>query len=468
MNLEASGADALTLICPYCGHQLEIEQRLRTLPAEGDFGVLRCACYRYAVLDGIPILRQQSPMGSNVDPIVDRLLRDGIAAALATATGEFAPAQRPPARILSHAATSIRKLFSLANSAMGGRQPDKQPWSEGAFRETLYALKPRMYADYLYYRHANNSFMAAATLVCLLRTSLQSLIPTSDGEAGARHRVLDLSCGIGHTSYLISTLFPSMQVVGVDWDFSNLRLAKRYLCKTGTFVCLDAELPLPFPDQSFAACLGLDGLHYIRSKVALLRELDRVLLPQALWLFPHLHNALQPNPAPGVPVAPDEWERLLAFIPHRILSEGEVLESFVRRDAVDLRDQRPLSELSSAAALAAVATRQDGFWRLHEGLSSILSSSGGDLMWNPIYAVTTDGANVHLTSRWPSDAMRQECQAAAKILPESFDCPDFKIASRQGPAMPDLTQKQRELAQRFMLVGLPPAYREPPPSVPSP
>jgi SAM-dependent methyltransferase len=193
-----------------------------------------------------------------------------------------------------------------------------------------------MYADYLYFRHANNSFMAAAILICLLRTLLPPLKSASNDRQQGPRRVLDLSCGISHSSYLISTLFPSFQVIGVDWDFANLRLAKRYLCQTGTFICLDAELPLPFSDQSFAACLALDGLHYIRSKVALLSELDRVLDPQALWLFPHLHNALQPNPAPGVPVAPEEWARLLSFLPHRILFLGRH-----NRDVRPARRDRP-------------------------------------------------------------------------------------------------------------------------------
>lgn len=468
MILEPGAFNALALSCPYCGHRLEVEQRLHTSPAEGDFGVLRCACYRYAVLDGIPILRQQSPMGSNVDPIVDRLLHKGVEAALATATGEFAPAIRRPARVLPRARTGVRKLFSLMNPGADRGAPDKQPWSTGAFRETLYALKPRTYADYLYYRHANNSFMAAAILVCLLRTLLSSSKSASSDRQDGPLRVLDLSCGIGHSSYLMSTLFPSIQVVGVDWDFANLRLAKRYLCPAAAFICLDAESPLPFLDHSFAACLALDGLHYIRSKVALLRQLDRVLEPQALWLFPHLHNALQPNPAPGVPVAPEEWARLLSFLPHRILSEGDVIETFVQQDAIDLQSQRPLSDLQGASALAAVATRRDGFWRLHEACSSTLSASGQDLTWNPIFEATSDGAEVHLVSRWPSAAMQQECQAAARILPERLNCPAVTTTARRDAGSLGSASPLRELIRRFVLIGLPPAYRESPPNHPIP
>lgn len=440
------------LHCPCCGGGVTVERTVGEAVPGGVNAVLRCDCYRYAVLEGIPILRQQSPVGTHDDPIVALLDEGDVSGALRIATG-LPPPSPPTRRGIGHwlagALTSGR--------AGAGDTAANDPLAGLDFRSALYALKPRMFADYLYYRHSNQSFMSATILVCLLR-ELAGGGP-GDMSKGGRQRVLDLSCGLGHTTFLIGALFPHLDVVAVDWDFGNLRLARRFLAPGAQFMCIDAELPLPFADDEFAACLGLDGLHYIRSKVALLAELDRVLECDALWLFPHMHNARQVNVAPGVPLGPDGWQRLLSALPNRVVAESDLLAGFAGQDACDLRSAVPMEHLEASASLAAVATRRVGFFRRHEGLADTIAAAGEALALNPLWRVTASAAGLHMAAHWPSEELRQECALARTVLPESLGLAstDVARAGLDGRGLPDASF-QRELIRRFALVPLPPGY----------
>jgi hypothetical protein len=64
--------------------------------------------------------------------------------------------------------------------------------------------------------------------------------------------------------------------------------------------------------------------------------------------------------------------------------------------------------------------------------------------------------------------MREECLAAAEILPEQIDCPDVFATAGKDPRLPDPKATIHELARRFILVGLPGAYRESPTNHPIP
>ena len=85
-----------------------------------------------------------------------------------------------------------------------------------------------------------------------------------------------------------------------DIDFVNLTIARRFLAPEIPAICLDAELPLPFVSNTFDGLYCLDGLHYVRSKMALLSEVDRVVSDEdGAWLFAHMHNAAAKTSTPA-------------------------------------------------------------------------------------------------------------------------------------------------------------------------
>ena len=157
------------------------------------------------------------------------------------------------------------------------------------------------------------------------------------------------------------------------------------------------------------------------SKVAFLAELDRVLCEGAVWMFPHLHNALQANPACGVPLSPRGWDQLLDFAPHRIVSEPSLLHDFVVDDACDLSRQQGEDALDICAALGSVISRSDGLWRRFDGLSSALAANLETFDWNPIWKFEHANGRIKARPGWPTEAMRDECVASFDVLPHELD-----------------------------------------------
>ena len=84
-----------TLHCPYCGGAI----RLDTDPDPADkglnWGTVRCACYRYPIVDGILMLRQDSSTANTLNKIVDLLDAGDRNGALAYALSATSPVPAP-------------------------------------------------------------------------------------------------------------------------------------------------------------------------------------------------------------------------------------------------------------------------------------------------------------------------------------------------------------------------------------
>ena len=215
---------------------------------------------------------------------------------------------------------------------------------------------------------------------------------------------------------------------------------------------------LPFPDDFFAASLALDGLHYIRGKVGLLAELDRILHDDALWLFPHLHNALRNNTAPGTPLAPEGWARILDFLPHRIFTEEGLLTDFIERDTCDLSQRVDIADLGHARSLAAIATRRQDFWRSYDNLVRNNHDLPGKLSLNPLLETVTVGADtVELIPQWPTAEMQRECGASVEVFQERIS-----LSAEQYDAIGNANalQASLHLVNHFIAVCVPPCYAE--------
>ncbi len=104
------------------------------------------------------------------------------------------------------------------------------------------------------------------------------------GRSG--ERVLDIGCATGrHAAALAATGF---QVTAVDLSPGMLRRARRNtdrLERSPTFVCVDANRPLPFADCTFERVLCSGVLQCAHQPVATLAELHRVLVPRGILLL---------------------------------------------------------------------------------------------------------------------------------------------------------------------------------------
>ena len=99
----------------------------------------------------------------------------------------------------------------------------------------------------------------------------------------AYFRVLDIGCGTGSLAVLVKTLYPAVQVVGVDPDPRGLEIARRKAEAVGLSIKFDRGFgdALGYPDASFDRVLSSLMFHHVpdEEKSRMLREIRRVLKP---------------------------------------------------------------------------------------------------------------------------------------------------------------------------------------------
>ena len=449
--LSASLRSWQALRCPYCGSGLEWSAgeppAAFTTPLDiTRFAVLACACHRYPVVAGIPILQHKDGLERVV-----RLIDEGDhGAALLAALGAF--------RI-----TWARKSRWFQFRYMLGCKrlvSDDDLSFEDAVQITR---RPKVFADYLFHRWANPSFLAALGPLMLLGTLRKggpqagSPAPDAKGDISSP-AILDVACGAGHSSFVMRLLFPWLSVVSTDQDFVSLYLAKRYLAPDAAAFCIDAAVPSPFPAGSFDAVFCLDAFHYFQSKCLVRDDLRRIVNRDGLWILAHLHNALQANITPGTPLPPEHYLEMFSALDGRLLDESIILDDVVRKNVLDLREQAPMDDLKAAQSFTFIAGTGD-LWTVHKGFAETVAQRRNSLALNPIYARRGDGSAEQVALRWPNDVIARECAAVARILPSPHRLPRHGIESLLKDDHGSRREELEELVRHFVLVPLPARYR---------
>jgi SAM-dependent methyltransferase len=441
------------LRCPYCASSLEASMKLSATSAGMENGTLRCDCYEYPVVTGIAVLRQMGSVASTRNGAVERLREGDVEGALmwlldaGSAPGVAGPVT--PSGNSGPVHSLFRKVREFFRPASGS-PPDTRLLQAEGFEAALKAMRPGGYASYLFHRFANPSFLGA----------IPPLIVLGDVcRRGPRRRLLDLMCGTGHSSATVRALCPEVEVIMADVDFVNLFIARNFLARDAVAVCLDVEIPLPFLDDSIDALFCLDGLHYARSKVALLEEVDRIVSPDGAWLFAHMHNARGANVNPGAPLDAQGYLRRFAFGEQRLLPETEVLRQFKDDGCLDLTHQPPAAVLDSSDALTLVGARTKRLWTRHSGLDDALSRRPDRLAFNPLYRLEKATDGLVARAAWPSESLRTECAGAKPLLRETVHLRSLAAgrfaAARAGEKLSD---EVRALIRSFVLVSLPECY----------
>ena len=104
-------------------------------------------------------------------------------------------------------------------------------------------------------------------------------------------QILDLGCGLGDTSLMLSNFFEGTYVTGLDQDEALIEAATaaNELHSNMKFLTGDA-LELPFEDNSFDFVFCRYLLHHIPGAFAVLEEMKRVCKPGGI-VFAHEYDA---------------------------------------------------------------------------------------------------------------------------------------------------------------------------------
>jgi SAM-dependent methyltransferase len=439
------------LKCPYCDGSLVVEHDGND-DGSLEYGVVRCDCYRYAIVGGILILRQISPPAHPHDPIVAHLDDGAPKEALQTALrlGSAIPPVRSRRQTWLSRLRRVHPYLSSVPERFLRPDPTRTTdYEECDFPTALARLRVPIYAEYLYYRYCSPSFLAAIPLILVSK----EIVPPGG-------RVLDLGCGVGHATWYLSGLVDDIEVVSCDHDFVNLFLARRYIAPDSQHVCVDAEKPLPFADDLFSGVYVVDALHYIRSKSALAHELGRCVKDDGIIVFSHLHNRDAENVNPGQPLTLTGYLRCFAKLHPRLFDERDILSRFTREGCVDLSKASSPDELADAQAVSLVASRCEDVLRRYDNVSDMLRSHPDRLLINPIYSSRRKGETVMLSRLILSDPIEAEIASATLTPPATLElsCEVFDALRRSDVAGLESATLQR-LIRCFALISVPPAYR---------
>jgi SAM-dependent methyltransferase len=273
----------------------------------------------------------------------------------------------------------------------------------------------------------------------------------------ARRPVLDLACGAGHATFLMRLLFPSLQVISADCDFVNVYLTRRYMAPDGLQLCIDAQAPSPFPDAYFSAVYCQDAFHYFRSKRFVVHELKRVLQPNALWIFPHLHNRLCDNVVAGVPLTPDGYLECFDLTDGKLFAEGDLMRGLTYERIADFGLSTSLSALSKSANLTFIRGAPE-VWRPYRCFPEILCRRPDSLRINPIYRIQRQEHHLRLFLHWPNPFIKKECAEAEIVLPHTYSLTVGQLKKVQNKLATSDFEWHKQLVAKFVLVPLPRAY----------
>jgi SAM-dependent methyltransferase/uncharacterized protein YbaR (Trm112 family) len=393
-NIQAAGWIRL-LKCPYCADPLEFTETPRPKLGRAEFGLLRCRCSTFPVLDGIPII-QKTSVGmfehtqgtSEVEGVsIQRLVELVGAGASERALLEcvaLPPDLAGTIQPLVGWRLSHHRFVSEFARAIGRRRFAAQVLRS---RDSLSAC------DLLEFYYLQGGPLSSPVGHYFIRRfdqprHLAALSLAATLPAGAKP-VLDIACGIGHLEHYLTCREDPVQVVGTDMNFYHLWIARHWMAPAGRFVCANASDGLPFVDQAFSATICSDAYHLIANRRAMLAEVARCA-PNSMVILTRIGNrAVMPNEGDERTLAGYHEEFGVASV--RSFDEDELVDHYLRGTDPLTAPRLPQQKLESSKWLSFAWNVPDGGLRSRRR-DAIAPHAVGSIGFNPIY-LRTPGAD---------------------------------------------------------------------------
>lgn len=454
------------LLCPFCGGSLTPFVRSPRQGSEIEHGLLGCGCSEFPVLAGIPIF-----------------VRDGHVDVMKQ-TVDQAQVKGPPVRMLKDLIRSgdyddalllllvprdekVNRLLKVEDLLPSGFRKRARlgriayrRWLKNARRESTLLLGPvgrtlALDAFDFYYRRAmhreselyNHFAYRFGQPRHLSGLALATLLPTSALP------ILDLACGFGHHLHSWAAARPEHPLIGLDRNFFQLYVAKRWIAPTADYVCSDADSRLPLASQSFCGVFCADAFHYFVRKVTCAEEAQRVVEERGLVILARIGNA-NVEPREGVELTPPAYARLFQNLDWRLLSDRALLRRYLDGLGPDLAPPTDVDALASEKWLSLVASRGD-VWRDHG--THTQPQGLGKLRINPLY---------HRTKTGPDGSVSFELVFPSKWYEsENLGCRDYMPAriTLGSEVLLDIERGERttevnSAIQSCVVLGLPEHY----------
>jgi SAM-dependent methyltransferase/uncharacterized protein YbaR (Trm112 family) len=321
------------LRCPYCAGAFGFDEVTKPDMARAEFGLLRCHCSTFPVIDGIPIIMRDEMRiyehttgtpeteGVAVDELVRMLGRGEAIDAL-------------------HYCLTIRSVPRAWRKRLGWRLGQSRMVKRLAghvarmqFERQVLArrddCRSRDVLEYFYRPdgplNPDVGHYFAQRLTQPRHLAALALAATVPGNTKP---VLDIACGVGHLAHYFNCREDSVPLIGLDLNFFQIWIARHFVAPQSQFVCANADDGLPFADDCFSVTFCSDAYHYIKNFRLLLAEIERCA-PGRMVMLTRVGNAdVMPNE--GVERSIDAY--LGEFgLPAKAFDEDELVKSYLHR-----------------------------------------------------------------------------------------------------------------------------------------
>lgn len=279
------------LRCPYCRGRFGLRKET-TLGERVQWGLLRCRCFEFPIVDGIVLLSLSKGYGGSeerLQPYVPlqvaaiEYVQQGDIDGLRSWISRHVP-------LLSRLIDGRDQTYLEFMQVLTGRlaqqvELDLSDW--GRF-EVIGARRPRAWRwvaaarglrGRLFPRTWSSFYLSrfVGTGVAAIRRRTRSL--PFDGP------LLSLCCGHGPFELMARAREPGASVLSLDGQLLNLYVTRRFVAPDGEFVCHDVQFPLPFDDGAFRGVFSSSCLGEIPAQATFVGEAARVTAPEGWTLF---------------------------------------------------------------------------------------------------------------------------------------------------------------------------------------
>jgi ubiquinone/menaquinone biosynthesis C-methylase UbiE/uncharacterized protein YbaR (Trm112 family) len=303
--------------CPYCGGRFEVSSEVEGDTERLTFGLLRCRCFEFPVVDGIALLSLSKGYGGpeeDIQPYVPL---------------QIAAITHLQKRDVAGLRAWMRKHMPLAAELLDGGP--EQPYLMFSAR-IGHALEP-LIESYLQqagrFEVLGHAAMPPPSPAQKVKSTLRKLKRSlrKAGDAATLHpgrseelarlqdyyatrfyspranalalrlgslpwgaRVLSLCCGHGVFENLLRALEIGTEPVSIDGQLINLLIARRYANRSGSFILHDVQYPLPFRDGAFDSVFSSTCLPEIPAQKTFAQEAIRVTAGSGWTFFDGIWN----------------------------------------------------------------------------------------------------------------------------------------------------------------------------------